>query len=652
MDPLRNIPRLSELSGNLRRLSTTDRGTLSRLTSVSDIQEWTRTKADEYHQFSLALLAIHNLAAPIHRLPTEVLELVFSDSWNDRKGLHLSYVCGLWRSILLGRAAFWADAATSCGPLFDKKQVVYDELPFIDTLLSRSVRHSRGLKPFFHGFTRNIIKSLTPYIGNVVSLRVTLDSQSDLYEGLWPTLRSRMPKLGALHVDLTNRKADIRDHDYDELGIAWEWDLDEDLRAPLAMLSHESLPQLSHLTCPPTMVRFFGGVRLRHVTIVGGCGVSQGFSKGNIPRRLLEPYRHCLEVLEITGEVKWYAARPPDTEALQFSSLHTLRVMSCDVEATRALLSLLALPRTAHIHITDCNNLRHPRFQQLFSSDDSTALRSAVASIDHVHIQCPSSRWLSGDHTLLCISGNAERLRLENYHVIPQDLVAVFGTHASVTRLTLSLAAKDSLQVDFRAFPHLVHLDMTGPDMDPLARMLGPTDKLRGRPAKLKPALCLSLADLVITCGLAVQQAATNPPPAPKPKSKPKPRGRAKSSRSKSKIDNNPSPSPSPSPSPPADVDEVFEQRCSILQRVLTRRASSGTRLTSLTLRLHPVTRTILGQRKKPGDTGSAEPAAVWPSLPARQSVLESLQELVDGPVVIKLLDQAGVEANVEEAET
>ncbi len=117
MDPLRNIPRLSDLSGHLPRLSATDRGSFSTLTSVSDIQEWTRAKEDEHRQYALALLTIHNLAAPIHCLPTEVLERIFAHCWHDRKSLRLSHVCSLWRSIILGRVAFWADAMSNCGPL-------------------------------------------------------------------------------------------------------------------------------------------------------------------------------------------------------------------------------------------------------------------------------------------------------------------------------------------------------------------------------------------------------------------------------------------------------------------------------------------------------------------------------------------------------
>ena len=69
-NPLGNIPRLEELSSHLLYLPTIDRGTFNMLTSVRDIQAWTVAKADDHRQIALTFLAIHNLAAPIHRFST------------------------------------------------------------------------------------------------------------------------------------------------------------------------------------------------------------------------------------------------------------------------------------------------------------------------------------------------------------------------------------------------------------------------------------------------------------------------------------------------------------------------------------------------------------------------------------------------------
>ena len=491
MDPLRNIPRFSELSGQLPRLSTTDRGSYAGLTSVSDIQEWTAAKADEYRQFTLALLAIHNIAAPIHRLPTEVLERIFAHCWHDRKSLRLSHVCGLWRSIILGRAAFWADAVTKCGPLFDKRQVVCDELPFVDALLSRSAHHSHGIKPSFQGFSPNIVKALTPHASNVVSLRVTLSSQSDLYNGLWPVLCSGMRRLDTIHIELKKRIADARDGDYDEdedsvLGNDLEWDLDETLWGPLTVLSRRNLPQLARLTCPPSITKLFGDVPLRHLKIVGGCN-SCDLDEDYTPRQHLEPYRKSLETLEIIGEVVWDAARPAEAAPLQLPSLRYLRMQSHEQEAISATLSWLALPLTTRIHFIDDDDIRHPDFEEFFSSESSAALRSLIATVDRVAILCPSLRQWMGNDSIVCFAGDAERLRMEHYHITADSLLDAFSQSVQVTHLTLSLAVSDSLNADFRVFPHLVHLVMAGPSLDTMTRTLGPTDKPRGRAAGSLP---------------------------------------------------------------------------------------------------------------------------------------------------------------------
>ncbi|KAI1783402.1 hypothetical protein LXA43DRAFT_1067666 [Ganoderma leucocontextum] len=133
---------------------------------------------------------------------------------------------------------------------------------------------------------------------------------------------------------------------------------------------------------------------------------------------------------------------------------------------------------------------------------------------------------------------------------------------------------------------------MTGPEIDTMAHMpvLGPMEKLKGWAAKPVPALSPSLAELVITCGFAVRPTATAP----------KPKGRAVSSRSGSRVDLN----------------------------------------------------TTVNKRDG-GTKKSAEATPVWPTPAARQSVLQtrSLQELVDGPVTLKLLDRAGAEIDIDKAE-
>ena len=641
MDPLRNIPHFFELSRHLLRLPTSDRGIFSGLTSVSDIQEWTKTKVDEYRQLPHVVLAIHNLAAPIHRFSTEVLELVFSHCWNDRKGLRLSHVCSLWRSIILGRPALWADAVTNWGPLVDKRQAVYDELPFIDTLLSRSARYSQGIKPFFQSFSPRIVQSLAPYIGNVTSMRVVLHNPSDLCDGLWPTLCSGMPKLDTLQIEFVRRVADSRDADcegsmYDDLEDPLGWRLDEEVGGPLVVLPRQELPKLSRLTCPISLVRLFGHVPLKHVKVVAGTVQNVILHPSlDTPGRQLRPYRDCLETLELVGEVMYNVQRPACVETLQFPFLRALSITSRNEKFICAILSWIAFPQTTHIHITDndrdnFNLFSLKPFEQFFSSRNNTLspLHPVITTVDRVAIRRPPlRRFKSG--IMQCFAGDEERLRLERYDISPEGLVDIFRNHASITHLQLSYLCKvpffEQLQVDFRAFPHLVTLEMDGLKLDFLACMLGPTDKPKTLAKAAMPALCPSLTELTITCGLAadtVQLAATT--------RKPKRKG-ARSTRSASKIE------------PSTNVDEVFREKSAVLQQVLARRASSGTRLTSLELHLRPATVYEHGW--------SIETDPVWPSPAAGQAVLESLDELVDDPVILKLLDEAGHELNVDEDE-
>ncbi|KAI1783416.1 hypothetical protein LXA43DRAFT_335198 [Ganoderma leucocontextum] len=420
MDPLRNITRLSELSGHLLRLPTTDRGTFATLTSVSDIQEWTRSKADEYRQFALALLALHNLAAPIHRLPTEVLERILEQCWQDWKSLRLPHVCRLWRSILLGRTAFWADAVADC-ELLEKRDVARDELPLIDALLSRSTQHAHTIKPSFYTFPRSIAESLTPYVGNVVSLQVAV-GEGDLHERLWPLLLSGMPNLEALTIQLTITEEDLSRYDEREHGdLAYyhtkAWD-------KLPMLSRKTLPKLSRLTCPHSMIGRFGDVLLRHLKLE--CIDRSEHSLSHIPiiartpRGLhLEPYRDCLETLEIMPTwLKDDDPHPPPP--LELPCLRYLRIASDDKVASR-IVSWLLLPQTALIHITGLSATEFRR---------STKLLSIVRTIDRVCLQqvAECEKW--AEYQMQCFKGDIERLRIDDF--------AVFRMASLSTELELS----------------------------------------------------------------------------------------------------------------------------------------------------------------------------------------------------------------------
>ncbi|KAM5542719.1 hypothetical protein V8D89_003680 [Ganoderma adspersum] len=603
-NPLGYIPRLSELSGHILCLPTMDRGTFTMLTSVPDIQAWTIAKADEHRQIALAFLAIHNLAAPIHRLPTEVLGNILERCWDDWESLRLPHVCRLWRSILLGRATFWADAVADC-ELLEKRLIARNDLPRVDALLSRASQCSQAIKPSFYTFTPSLAQSLTPYVSNVVSLEVALD-KGDLQERLWPLLLSGIPNLEALEIQPMITKEDSEGYNEDTeqdalpnwYSAAW---------TSLPILSRKALPKLSHLTCPHNMVERFGDVPLRHLSVEWWDRAQETYQMptvvlGEHGGLYLEPYRNTLETLEYV-RARGYAT---SEQSLELPSLRCVYIDS-DTTVVLQILSWLLFPQSTFIHIAGTTHVRC----------NVMTLRLLVRATDRVCLQHLRYHGQWDDYCLRCFAGDTERLRIEDLWTTRDDLLQFFGEDAPVTRLTLSVSSpgpdSGNRVVDLRIFPHLVHLDGWGFHMETMARMLQPkrdvqrSESVAGQ-AELVALPCPALAKLVvdIPCSNA----------------------RATSSSSERC---------GPDTAAGDRADELFRQKCAVLQPLLADRASSGSRLAALHLRLRPST---VSDSNAPGsgsndsaDGGAVETSVVWPSRTVRQSIVQGLQVLVDGPI-------------------
>ncbi|PIL30625.1 hypothetical protein GSI_07327 [Ganoderma sinense ZZ0214-1] len=739
MDPLLNIPRLSELSGHLQQLPTTDRGAFSTLTSIPDIQAWALAKADEYRRFSLALLAIHNLAAPIHRLPTEVLERVFSNCWQDWSSLRLPHVCRLWRSILLDRPEFWADAVAKC-ELEEKREIVRSELPLIHSLLSRSTQHSHTINPKFYIFPPAIVQVMAPYSSSIASLHVAV-GRIDLRDGLWPALLSGMANLETLIIRIA-----MTEEDLDQARRMGHADLMRHSPAwsELPMLSRDALPKLSRLTCPHSMVGRFSDVPLRH--LIAQVIVMKPFSQRSFewylpkvvlgrPQGLhLEPHRSRLETLEImpTGIVEEDPYATP-LEPLDLFSLRHLRIEG-DKDVVSHILLWLQLPQAASVHIPSI---------YAYSDDLGTKLKSVVDTIDRACLQyLDRHSGMLHQYRMQCFVGGIDRLRIDGLCADSSTLISVFGENAPVAHLELSAKSSYLLMnnFDLHAFPHLVHLDVSvsnvhamavllKPALHPYRRRLGDDDGLSvlkwGVPNSDDSTLpSLKLTELVISC----------PPP--------------EFGWYMGRFDKD------------TDfgtrVDELFREQFGVFQQALSDRAACGTRLTYLVLSLRPAappeetysTETSETEDEDPEETSEAgsdegiketseaedgelegtsetesdeeleeaseakdegfeetseaesddseepeleagarqqqqqvhpneeagyggepgnetgssssnepaahkgpevKPYALWPSHTARRAALQSLRELVDGPVILKLLDDTGDEITVEE---
>ena len=514
---------------------------------------------------------------------------------------------------------------------------------------------------------------MSPYVGRVTSLQVAA-GRIDLQVGLWPALRAGIPNLETLTIWLAITEEDL--NEYERMVNA---DFMQDYHASawtkLPVLSGDALPKLSRLTCPHGMVGRFGDVPLRHLKAqVQAMGRSQHRSinwywpavvLGRPEGLHLEPYCSRLETLEImpTSIARGSNSKSGTSEPLECFSLQHLRIEGDDSDKlARRILSWLLFPQATFVHITGF----------CFLDDDfSTKLHSIIGNVDRACLQQHHSShpsYGSVKYRMQCFAGSMERLRIDGLHAVPEFLTSVFGESVPVTQLVLSEMERYT-SIDLQAFPHVVHLDVSGSDLMCAGVMLQPTLDPRMRQqlelewgsecgpngAPLSP----KLAELVISC----------PPP-------------SFERMSYLQLDADFA----------TNVDKIFNKQFDILQQALTKRASYGTRLTHLTLSLRPATpdstsgavsdkagveelEAAAGQQEHEGPEeetgcrkstsspdddpecdetakhkGPVKSCAIWPSDTARRSALQSLRELVDGPVILKLLDDAGDEISVEEA--
>ena len=395
----------------------------------------------------------------------------------------------------------------------------------------------------------------------------------------------------------------------------------------------------------------------------------------------LEPSCDCLETLEIMeGRIHIHPHAPPSP--LELSSLRHLYVGGKRYSYNdAALLSWLLLPRATSIHLAEFDLHRGLKLCPIITTIDRLCLRQLTNY---------RPRSDTNNYRVQCFAGDIERLLIDTCRIFADTPRGPFlelfdRANAPVTHLVLFLLSPEhgSPQgVDLQPFPHLVHLDVNGSDVGTTAHMLQqPTDtrsqlERTSWPAVEPPYPCLKLAELVITCGSFVHSTSD-------------PRGY---------ID------------PGAIVDEPFQRHCAVLQQVLADRAAAhGTRLTYLAVSVRSMTVLFkpelfyTGARYEVTDTGdgwqqqnvdsilenvgwstssswddwgipscsdgpgkdlddgssglrgslettTVKSDPIYPGQAARDSALQSLQKMVDGPVVMKLLDSAGDEMSVGEA--
>ena len=442
MDAAHRLPFAHALSKPLSLLSAADRTRLGGL-SLSGMRSWSAAKADEYHTYALALRAIHNILAPIHRLPPEILSRIFVEAWKDRKSLRLTHVCRLWYSLLLDTSQFWAMIVAG-----DKFHLQSDEKKFSDedylgvACLRSAPRnislHLSSISPRGH-------LQLIRFADRITSMQISARTRGHL-ELLWDVLHTGMPRLENLTVHVT---ASTR---------GWT--------GPARKLSTEELPLLTRLTLPTALFSRSWPNTLQEMALRPEYLDPQFSSPSFV---FLEQLFNSLEdyprlrVLDIRNrQLLHHLDFWPPPRA--FPTLELLRIRS-HWDAVSAMLSLLTFPSSTRV---DIRLISPPAFLQEDLFVPGSALDAMAALIDRVTIHGGPTSTIRGHINgaeSLRVSADFDEGRASQF----ERTIGVFArTDAPVSHLLLAqhptqrMPAAFTGQTIFPAFPHLTHLALHG----------------------------------------------------------------------------------------------------------------------------------------------------------------------------------------------
>ncbi len=564
----------------------------------NDVRAWTMAKADEYRRFALALLSIYNAVAPIHRLPFEVLSTIFETCWRDRKSLRIAHVCRRWRSVLLNTSGFWADAVKRGRFALGDCSTGY-----LGVILERSA--PRMVAPSFCRFSTLVSPCLAPHTARLVSLAVSLASHSELF-ALWLCLNSGMQCLETLTMALIDDPS---------------WARTPQIHDETPYLSPTALPRLTRVTAPGCLLHCFPVPSLRHITLKNTNG--QHIHVFYDRPESYESLRGCLEVcatsleslvlLEVAPS-RLYVGAPLSLPALRHLRIHD------DAHRCALTLSRLVLPDTAYI---DCTNTDSGRLCDTVPLD-AAAIRTALSAThtvlvlstaDAMAVHCYAA---AGDRRRLLLSIGFAKARFHARKALrADDLVQLLRHTAPVASLTVGpLDERDVQGADFRAFPHVLRVSIAGLQAGRLLGNLarrddggggggsGEDDSESHIPAR---AVCPELKTLAVDFQFECGEDGAGLGPALRD-----------------------------GPASAAVIEADFRARCAELERVLARRAELGAgRVTRLEFGCTEKKRAALSTagseaaRMLTLQTGVSNKWAPW------GTILEPLEKLVDGPVVV-----------------
>ncbi|KAI1791624.1 hypothetical protein LXA43DRAFT_423207 [Ganoderma leucocontextum] len=426
-------------------LSKGDAAALRELSDTPQVRAWTRRKVTKYKKYLSALLAIHNSIAPIDKLPTEILQNIFTyvpsehETWCDTSWmLSLQSVCRRWRAVLLATPEYWVQGMDDVMDLYEHDDESNDLLnlflarsapyPFALRMKSASSPDCAGWQVFEDHFDRITVLEVSALEEYVLS---------DILDAV----ATRMKRLERIELEVL----------YDDPSThgLHQWEA-------------QDLPRLGYLEITSSLFCSATTVPSLHTVILEGEIEMESFPG------LLDALEQCPALATFRLHVARMSA--PSGQTLdRIVDLRNLRQL--DVGGTLshiyAFLSCLSFSSTTQIHL-DVDDFDR-QFPNVLPRHHSGL--HAAPTIDRLYLHSESKVYQ--DDLFLSMRGyvrGAERLRLSPaFRFLSASrflqFLDLFG-HCMVTELALNLCdVADDMDGEFwrrvfAAFPHLRRLEL------------------------------------------------------------------------------------------------------------------------------------------------------------------------------------------------
>ena len=441
----------------------------------------------------------HDVLAPIHSIPVEVLSIILSECWEGRNSFRVAHVCRRWRAVALITHKLWADALSEEKFDFDDSLPAdqrYTLLHYVSTMFARSSPQSLELH-CSHFPDNALLYALMAHASKVVSLDVTIFNTKELVT-LYSALSSGFLFLEYLKIEF--RPQPRREHaDPHHTRRLW---FELQYFEGLPPLPQAALPGLKTVSVPGTLLTHLARESLECIELRPVWNHDSG---PNVTRvqgswKLCEALTKCpclrsLEVIEALPEdIGLFPLIPP----VVLPALETLTIRDF-TESTAGLLSVLVVPSLSLLQIEGSSNIGFAQ-ELVPGTRGGDVLQDLIRNADTVRIWDHTTKYGTSDITTQTFSGSSERLCIDYHHGFAKgsDYRALFRPFApSITHLSLELAVDDRMEEQdafFRAFPHLVSLRVAHPKTNQLlAALCAPDD-----PGNARSLVCPALRRLEV----------------------------------------------------------------------------------------------------------------------------------------------------------